>query len=142
MTSFVCLIAGKTMAEKGKRQRSGKSCAAGGPNLVSCTNTNAPGVSTHLFPSNEKVREQWVKFVRKYRPDFLPKKTSVLCSIHFTPDCFTRRLDLTKSEGSSSGHRHLITGSIPTIHAAINPPDEPSLTDRERRKVGRNKVYL
>jgi len=64
---------------------------------VSSTNAIAtPGVSMHLFPSDEKVREQWLKFVHKHRPDFVPMKTSVLCSIHFTPDCFTRRLDLTK----------------------------------------------
>ena len=127
------------MAEKGKKRKPGKFCAAGGPNQVSCTNTNAtPGVSTHLFPSDEKVREQWLKFVHKHRPDFVPTKTSVLCSIHFTLDCFTRRLDLTNSEYSSSGHRHLIRGSVPTIDAAVNPPDEPSLTDRERRMVSRN----
>ena len=92
----------------------------------------------HLFPSDEKVREQWVKFVHKHRPDFVPKKTLVLCSIYFTPDCSTWRLDLAKSEYSSPGHRHLIKGSVPIIDAAVNPLDEPSLTDREPRMVSGN----
>jgi len=59
------------MVEKGKKHNPGKFCAAGGPNQVSCTNTNAPpSVLMHLFPSDEKVREQWVKLVHKHRPDF------------------------------------------------------------------------
>ena len=48
---------------------------AGRPRKVSCNNTNAtPGVSMHLFPKDEAVRKQWLKFVHKRRPDFKPTK--------------------------------------------------------------------
>ena len=43
----------------------GKTCAAGAPGQVSCTNNSySPGISMHIFPKNEKVRAQWVKFVK------------------------------------------------------------------------------
>ena len=95
MTSFVCMHVRQNMAEKKKKRIPGKSCAAGSPGLVSCTSTNAtPGVSMHQFPLDEATRRQWVKFVRKHRPDFKPTNPSYLCSVHFAPGCFTQRIDL------------------------------------------------
>ena len=44
----------------------------------------------HIFPSNPKVRAQWVKFVRIYRPDFVNTACSALCSVHFEESCLTR----------------------------------------------------
>ena len=57
---------------------------------MSCTNTKAsPGESMHLFPKDETVRIQWLKFDHKHRPDFNPTKSlAVLCfgSISTTND--------------------------------------------------------
>lgn len=89
----------------------------------------------HLFPTNEVSRNQWLKFVRRHRADFRPTKTSVLCSVHFTPDCFTRRIDLIDASEDVSKHRHLIKGSVPTIDVAIEQQERPVSTDRERRMV-------
>lgn len=96
------------MADKGRKRVPGKYCVAGGTRKVSCTNTNAtPGVSMHLFPKDETVRRQWVNFVHKHHPDFEATNTSVLCSVHFTKECFTRRFDLADSKHNISGSHHL-----------------------------------
>ena len=48
----------------GAVRRSGKSCVAGTPNGISCTNTSCTtGISMHRFPKNDIVRRKWVKFV-------------------------------------------------------------------------------
>ncbi len=65
-----------------------RSCVAGGPGGVSCTNTQlTPGISMHIFPSAKKEdakrRQEWVKFVRTHRPGFTPSASSVLYSKHF-----------------------------------------------------------
>lgn len=124
------------MADKRIKRLLGKFCAAGRPGGVSCNNTNAtPGVSMYLFPTNEVSRNQWLNFVCRHRPDFRPTKTLVLCSVHFTPDCFTRRIDLIDSSEDVSKNRHLIKGSVPTIDAAIEQQEQPVSTDQKRRMV-------
>ena len=85
-----------------KRRVSGKFCVAGGPGNISCNNTSlTEGISMHTFPSNDIVKRKWTKFVRKHRPEFKPSQTSVLCSVHFDKDCFTRRFDLLEPENVS-----------------------------------------
>ena len=118
----------------------GKFCAAGRPGGVSCNNTNAtPGVSMHLFPTNKVSRNQWLKFVRRHCADFQPTKTSVLCSVQFTPDCVRRRIDLIDASENVSKNRYLKKGSFPTIDptidAAIEQQEWPVSTDWERRMV-------
>lgn len=69
----------------------GKTCVAGAPGLISCTNNSySPGISMHVFSKDESVRSQWVKFVRTYRPDFQPTDYSYLCSLHFNKSWYTR----------------------------------------------------
>lgn len=85
----------------------------------------------HLFPTNEVLRNQWLKFVHRHQADFRPTKTSVLCSVHFTPDCFTRRIDLIDASENVSKTRHLKKGSVPTIDEAIEQKEQPVLTNRE-----------
>ena len=84
-----------------KLPREGRRCVAGGPNLVSCTNSqHTEGISMHLFPKEETDRQRqrkWVNFVHKHRPSFQATKTSVLCSAHFEDSCFNMNLMLAKS---------------------------------------------
>ena len=83
------------IADKRNRRVSGKYCLAGGPGLVSCTYSSlTPGISIHLFPSNESGRRKLTKFVQKHWPGFKPTKISVLCSVPFTPENVSRRIDL------------------------------------------------
>ena len=44
--------------EKPKKRISGKYCVAGGPGNVSCTNNSrTEGVSMHMFPRKDAIRE-------------------------------------------------------------------------------------
>ncbi|KAK3722874.1 hypothetical protein QZH41_020456 [Actinostola sp. cb2023] len=123
-----------------KKRICGKYCVAGGPGQLSCKNNSlTEGISMHTFPSSEVLRSQWTKFVRKHRQCFKPSKTSVLCSMHFKPECFTRRLDLTADVIELTACRRLVQGSIPTIDCAAKPVVSvtctQNLTDRNRRKT-------
>ncbi|KAL5245972.1 hypothetical protein ACI65C_013380 [Semiaphis heraclei] len=49
------------------------------------------GISFHQIPKNEKYREQWLDFIRKFETDDKTiKSRSVVCSEHFTADCFRK----------------------------------------------------
>ena len=77
------------------------------------------------------------KFRSQTSPDFKPLNTSVVCSVHFAPECFTRtsrNLDLADSKHNISGSRHLERGSIPTIDVLVEK-EKSETTDRERRMV-------
>ena len=131
----------------------GKACVAGAPGEISCTNNSyTPNVSMHIFPKNEKIRDQWVKFVNVHRPNWKPTSHSTLCSVHFHESCFTR-LKLSRllpantcdensisSEESSSTKpkekRVSKTGSVPTIQCAIQAPViDQSARERRRSQV-------
>ena len=136
-----CVVFSGNMEESAKKRVCGKYWVAGGLGQVSCSNTSlTTGISMHLFPSNECLRRQWTKFVRKHRPCFKPWKTSVICSVHFLSDCFSRRLDLSDNPNVSVCRR-LEKVSIPTIDIAVKPPDNPAMTDRDRRMVSSYRNY-
>ena len=97
----------------------------------------------HTFPSDDIVKRKWTKFVWKHRPGFKPSQTSVLCSVHFDKDCFTRRFDLLEPENVSaeiSKSRRLAKGSVPTIDTARQmkkQADTQDLTSRDKRMIKR-----
>ena len=120
-----------------KRPRGGRSCVAGGPNLVSCTNTqHIEVISFHRFPNEEKDpqrRRKWVNFVRKHRPKFKPSAISSLCSAHFDDSCYNMNLATAKSLGM---RRVLHEDAVPTVDVAgIVPPIEERSTERKQRQV-------
>ena len=54
-----------------------------------CSNSNKTGHTMHKFPKDANLRQQWVKFVQVKRVDFKePLMHSVICSSHFSPDCY------------------------------------------------------
>jgi len=77
------------MAEKRAKKGAKNYCAAGGPNKVNCSNkTGMPWISMHYFPKEESLRQKWTRFVRINRDNFVPKKSSCLCSAYFDDSCF------------------------------------------------------
>ena len=86
-------------------KRGGRTCAAGGPGQISCTNSSySPGISMHTFPVNKQIKAKCVKFVRTPRPDFQATKYGALCSLHFSLSCFTRlKLDDLMSASAETG---------------------------------------
>lgn len=69
------------------------------------------GKGKHLFRfprENNKVRENWIKFVRKN--NFSPKESSAICENHFTTDCFVTK---------KKGRLYLARDSVPTIYIRV-----------------------
>ena len=60
-------------------------CAA--PN---CLNNSKSKVNTFKFPANSKLRKLWL--LKKKRKEFNPHKSSRICAVHFTEDCFKENL--------------------------------------------------
>lgn len=141
VTSLVVLHAVVNMAENKKRRVSGKFCVAGGPGNVSCTsNSLTPGISMHLFPKDEVIRQKWTQFVQKHRPHDFKKPTiySALCSVHFTAESFERRTDLLRPENPNkktlSVSCRLVKGAIPTVDTA-NTAKTTTLSRRDKKQL-------
>lgn len=90
-----------------------RTCAAYG-----CTNNDikpeCAGKSFFKFPmTSEYILKAWLLNIR--RKDFVPNKTSLLCSDHFTEDCF--RFE------NFTNRRLLKPGAIPTIFSYKPVPE-------------------
>ena len=140
----VVVINSMSLRKKGASAKSGGFyCVAGGPNQQSCKNsTSTEGISMHAFPSDKETRKKWVDFVRRHRPHFQPTRYSALCSIHFEAQCFNRMFSLAYLEGQSGSSsftkskRRLEKGSVPTIHAANEPEQKESVSDKSQTSKG------
>ena len=129
------------MADKKAKKGAKSYCAASGPNKVNCSNkTTMPGISMHYFPKEESLRQKWTRFVRINRNDFVPKKSSWLCSAHFEDSCFEHKpVSLKDATGEAIElKKWLIKGSVPTRTAVV--PYMSPLTDRKRQRV--SNTYL
>ena len=132
------------MRTREQKKGSKNYCAAGGRNKVNCCNkTGTPGISMHYFPKEESLRQKWTRFVRINRDDFVPKKSSCLCSAQFDDSCFEHKPVSPVSLADATGEaielkKRLIKGSLPTRTAVV--PYTSPLTDRKRRRVC--EVYL
>lgn len=65
--------------------------------------TTEKGITFHRFPANIIERQKWIDNIG--RSDWVPAKTAVLCSNHFTSNCFEHWWNITR----------LRKGSVPTI---------------------------
>lgn len=68
------------------------------------SNLKEHGISYHTFPKNALTRQQWTKFCGQ-NEEWQPTKSSVICSEHFTADCFE----------TNSDRRKLINKALPTL---------------------------
>ena len=84
-------------------------CVAAG-----CSNTPSDRVSLYKFPSDPSLREKWIKQVRRTRAQWTAAKYSVLCSDHFTADCFEANSAIAATFGISK-KRRLKPDAVPTI---------------------------
>ena len=85
--------------------------------VAGCSNTTKVGVSLHKFPSDGRIRKQWISEVKKTRVDWKkPSAYSLVCSDHFTEDCFERmaeKLGLKRK-------RVLKPDAVPTIFSRLS----------------------
>ena len=88
-----------------------KRCIAAG-----CSNTYSDGVSLFNFPKDQGRRQQWIRQVQRTRAEWKgPSEHSVLCSDHFTEDCFEPDTAIAASLGLSKPRRRLKVDAVPTI---------------------------
>ena len=108
---------------KNSKKMTGSRCV-----VQDCSNRSkhAAGISLHRSPAIKSEREKWVRFVRTHRANFNPSGTFVVCSDHFSEDCFERTMHV---EGT---RRRLIPYSVPTVFK--KGTEKPS-SARSRRKV-------
>lgn len=76
-----------------------------------CNNGSNPwqGISLHNSPPSGSVLSSWKRFVFSHRKNFNPTSRFVVCSEHFTDDCFARSYHV---EGSM---KRRIQGAIPSV---------------------------
>lgn len=82
-----------------RRRKVGYYCA-----VAECNSKHADGFTLHQFPTDAETRRQWIKFVQTCRADFrpsfgTPNQNSRICSLHFTTDCYPRKIALAASFG-------------------------------------------
>jgi hypothetical protein len=127
------------MADVRPTKRGGKYCVAGGRNNVSCQNTSySPAISMHYFPSDPALRLKWTRFVQIHRAYFKPTNTSVLCSAHFEPSCFTQNICV--GDIGQKSKRLLIRGAFPTKDTVSTVTEE--ISKRGNRQVSRSSFEL
>jgi len=79
-----------------------------------CANkSDTPGKSFHRFPKDTTRRKEWLRSIS--RNSFCPTKNSVLCSDHFSPECFKYDSALLKRLNHSFRCRRLQQDAIPTL---------------------------
>ena len=111
-----------------------KRCVATG-----CSNTYKDGVSLFQFPRDPALRKQWTMEVQRTRANWQgPSDNSVLCSEHFTNDCFEEDTAIAARFGIEK-RRRLKPNAVPTVfhrhlpHSSTEAEaqDDPS-TSRKR----------
>ena len=88
-----------------------KRCVAAG-----CDKGSDGQFSLFTFPKNPQRRAQWSREVAKTRSDWTgPSDHSVLCSLHFTKDCFEASIALTTELGLPAKRRKLKDSAVPSL---------------------------
>ncbi|XP_041712304.2 THAP domain-containing protein 3 isoform X1 [Coregonus clupeaformis] len=97
-----------------------KSCSAYNCTNRYCKNTE---ITFHRFPfSKPTVFGQWLDNI--CRDDFYPKKHMVICSLHFTTDCFS----------GLGNRRNLLWNALPTLFT-FPPPNSKKRKSGKRLKM-------
>ena len=99
--------------------------------MQGCSNRSnySAGISLHRSRVSGAVRDQWLLFVCTHRANFTPRGIFVVCSEHFTENCFERIFHVEGSKRTIRPH------AIPTVWKK-GPEKSPST--RSRRKVRMN----
>ena len=105
---------------KSCKRRGGRYCVAGLPNGISCTNgQHTEGKSIHMFSLKETDRKRhqaWVRFVRRYRPQWSSTNSSFLYSDSFDENCFLKNQE---TAAKLEMKRKLKPDAVPTIDLSL-----------------------
>ena len=81
-----------------------------------CNRSSEDGYSLHHFPKNSSRRAKWSRNVGFTRINWSgPTDHSVLCSLHFTKDCYEQSCILAEDVGAPPKRRVLKETAIPTL---------------------------
>uniref|UniRef100_A0A674E034 THAP-type domain-containing protein n=1 Tax=Salmo trutta TaxID=8032 RepID=A0A674E034_SALTR len=86
--------------------------------IAACSNTHKDGVSTNLWPKNEKLALKWDQLVRLKQADWSKGTvgTSTVCGAHFIPEDF----DGYNQWMARFGMRHrLKPGAVPSVNVKL-----------------------
>nr|XP_005998043.1 PREDICTED: uncharacterized protein LOC102353383 isoform X2 [Latimeria chalumnae] len=104
------------------------------------TTGRAEAVTFHRFPAHEPIKSQWIEAL--YRGDlkncFKPERKYVVCSDHFTPDCFEGEMRR-RLMGFSRAYRKLKPHAVPTIFAF---PQTMNSFELSKRRCQEGRVSL
>ena len=100
-----------------------------------CSNTNADGVSLFKFPKDEKLRALWIKQVRRFRAEWTCTEYSVLCSEHFSDECFEVESKLAAEFGMKKAESRCCPKYIYQVLGDEWNPRKESLTVLKQQRV-------
>jgi hypothetical protein len=120
-----------------------------------CSNTRniQEGIALHTIPfygddrpEAKKRRKRRVDFVKAKRAKWEPSKSSVICSKHFKPDDFARRLDVQEENGilltSWLKRDEFGITAFPSIHAAVVASEKQQSVSGAEREILLSKCSL
>ena len=119
--------------------------------VANCSNVNDPsnGISLHRIPfwnderpEAKKRKRQWISFVSRKRAKWIPSKSSVICSAHFTPDDFVRKFAGFAEKELKYDARlkrdDIGISAIPSVYLK----EEEIMSNRERRQVRYASIFF
>ena len=114
--------------------------------VAGCSKTSKDGVSLFRFPREDSLRQKWTAQVKRTRLKWGGPSDStscVVCSDHFTSDCFDETPALKASLGYAMRiQRVLLPSAIPTVFSRVTPKgkvkERTAVQKRERQRVSRN----
>lgn len=92
---------------------------------ANCSNKASKDVSLHLWPTDKAQADAWRRFVATKRSHWKPSPRSILCSAHFTGDCFENQLKFSMGYGT---RLILRPGAVPTIHTPPQLQNVPTVS--------------
>ena len=124
--------------------------------VAGCDSVGGKDCSLHEFPKNEAIRKKWIKAVKEQRSNWDgPSPYSLLCSLHFTDDCFIPKGVRFRDELGMPTAKRLKPDAVPTIFArSINymsaasststakPPCRPLSEKREEQRQQKSVTHV
>ena len=88
-------------------------CVAAG-----CDSVGRKGCGLHKFPQDEVIRKKWIKAVKQQRSNWDgPSLHSLLCSKHFSDECFITKGVCFRDEMRMPTAKCLKPDTVPTLFA-------------------------
>ena len=115
---------------------------------------SAKGISLHKIPFfgddrpvAKRRRRQWIAFVQRRRAHWCATKSSVICSAHFKPEDYERRMTNLPGFGSMKAYLkeyEIGVVPVPSVYPVVKEQEEgecSKTSSRQRRMVRLDRSY-